>query len=200
MKGQSFKYDFYQNVNTRYRAEGELRAGFQMAEYGPTVADRYNLRLDRGNIAGTRQQRVLVSGIYHLPVGRGRTFLSHMNHFGDAPLGGWELSTVSMRETGPFLTPITSPSLDPANLNLVYRGAALQPDRIGNGNLISAFAQTPANAGRIGNSGVWILVGPGSVAMAGGLAKTFNLREGVRMRFEIAFTNLPNHPNFAAPR
>jgi hypothetical protein len=41
--------------------------------------------------------------------------------------------------------------------------------------------------------------GPGTVAIAGGLAKTFTLREGVRARFEATFTNLPNHPNFAAP-
>jgi hypothetical protein len=177
--------------------------------YGTPVADRYNLRLNRGNIAGTRQQRVLVSAIYQLPVGKERTFLKNMNRFEDAILGGWEVSTVSMWETGPFLTPITSPSLDPANLNLVYRGALLRPDRIGNGNLanprpdqyfdINAFAPTPAGAGRVGNSGVGILVGPGTVAMAGGLAKTFTLREGIRARFEATFTNLPNHPNFAAP-
>jgi hypothetical protein len=37
------------------------------------------------------------------------------------------------------------------------------------------------------------------LAMAGGLAKTFTVHEGVRMRLEATFTNLPNHPNFAAP-
>ena len=177
--------------------------------YGTPVADRYNLRLDRGNIAGTRQQRVLVSAIYQLPIGRNRAYLRRLNRFGEAVLGGWEASTVSVWQTGPYLTPITSPSFDPANLNLVFRGAALRPDRIGNGNLpnptpnayfnIGAFTQTPANAGRIGNSGVGILEGPGTVAVAGGLAKTFVPREGVRMRFEATFTNLLNHPNFAAP-
>src|SRR5262249_55447553 len=64
---------------------------------------------------------------------------------------------------------------------------------------ISAFAAPPANAGRIGNAGVGILVGPGTVAVSGGLAKSFALREGVRLRFEATFTNLPNHPNFAPP-
>jgi hypothetical protein len=64
---------------------------------------------------------------------------------------------------------------------------------------INAFAPTPAGAGRIGNAGVGILTGPGTTAIAAGLAKTFSLHEGVRMRFEATFTNLPNHPNFAAP-
>jgi hypothetical protein len=177
--------------------------------YGTPVADRFNLRLNRGNIAGTRQQRVLISGIYQLPIGKDRVFGRNMNRIANALVGGWELSTVSMWETGPYLTPITSPSVDPANLNLVYRGAALRPDRIANGAVanptpdqyfdIGAFVNPAAGIGRIGNSGVGILRGPGTLAMAGGLAKTFALREGVRMRLEATFTNLPNHPNFAAP-
>jgi len=132
-----------------------------------------------------------------------------MNRAGEALAGGWELSTVAMAQTGPFLTPVISPSFDAANLNLVSRGSGLRPDRIGNGNLsnpspdrffdINAFAQTPENAGRIGNAGVGILKGPGTLAIATGLAKTFSLHEGVRMRFEATFTNLSNHPNFAAP-
>jgi hypothetical protein len=177
--------------------------------YGTSVADRFNLRLNRGNISGTRRQRALISGIYQLPFGKGRSFLRNMNRAGEALAGGWELSTVAMGQTGPFLTPVTSPSFDPANLNLVSRGSGLRPDRLGNGNLsnpfpdrffdINAFAQTPENAGRIGNAGVGILTGPGTLAIATGLAKTFNLHEGIRMRFEATFTNLPNHPNFAAP-
>ena len=74
-------------------------------------------------LVGTRGNRVLVSAIYQLPVGRSRTFLNHMNAIGDAVLGGWEVSTVSLWETGPYLTPITSPAFDSANLNLVYTGA-----------------------------------------------------------------------------
>jgi len=176
--------------------------------YGTPVADRFNLALNRGNVAGTRRQRFLVSAIYQLPFGKGRSFLKRMNAFGNAVLGGWELSSVTMLQTGPYLTPITSPSFDTANLNLVYRGAFLRPDRIGNGNLahptpdqyfgLNAFQAVPG-AGRIGNSGVGILEGPGTTAIAAGMAKTFALREGVRLRFEATFTNLPNHPNFAPP-
>jgi hypothetical protein len=176
--------------------------------YGTPVADRFNLGLNRGNVAGVRRNRALVSAIYQLPFGKGRAFLKKMNRFGDAVLGGWEVSSVAVWQTGPYLTPVTSSSLDSANLNLVYRGAILRPDRIGNGNLaspaldqyfdIGAF-QTAPGSGRIGNSGVGILEGPGTTAIAGGLAKTFLVREGVRLRFESTFTNLPNHPNFAPP-
>lgn len=131
-----------------------------------------------------------------------------MNPIGEALLGGWEVSTVSMWQTGPYLTPTTSPSYDTANLNLVFRGAALRPDCIGNPvpanrsltNYFNINAYNPIpGAGRIGNCAVGSLVGPGTTAVAGGLAKTFNLRESLKMRFEATFTNLPNHPNFAPP-
>jgi hypothetical protein len=176
--------------------------------YGTPVANRFDLSANRGNVTGTRQHRVLISAIYQLPFGKDRPFLAHMNSFGNGLLGGWELSTVTLWQTGPYLTPITSPAYDPANLALVYRGAFLRPDRIGNGNLasptldryfdINAFHPIPA-PGRLGTSAVGILQGPGTTAVAGGLAKTFLVREGVRLRFEATFTNLPNHPNFAPP-
>lgn len=176
--------------------------------YGTPVANRFDLAANRGNIVGTRRHRVLVSAIYQLPVGKNRAFLNKMNPIANAMLGGWEVSTVTLWQTGPYLTPITSPAFDAANLNLVYRGAFLRPDCIGNPNLanptidqyfnINAFNPVPA-AGRLGNCGVGTMQGPKTLAIAGGLSKTFHLHEKARLRFEATFTNLPNHSNFAPP-
>jgi len=175
--------------------------------YGTPVADRFDLAANRGNIAAVRRHRVLVSAIYELPVGNGRRFFSHMGSIPNAVLGGWSISTVSLWQTGPYLTPITSPSYDPGNLNLVYRGAFQRPDCVGNGNLsnptpdeyfnLSAF--NPVPAGPVGNCRVGSLVGPGTVAIAGGLSKTFALGEKVHIKLESTFTNLPNHLNYAPP-
>lgn len=175
--------------------------------YGTPVADRFDLRANRGNIAATRRHRVLVSAVYELPVGNNRKFLGHMRALPAAIFGGWSVSTVSMWQTGPYLTPITSPSDDPGHLNLAYRDAFQRPDCVGNGNLahptpnnyfnIGAF--NPFPSGPVGNCGVGILVGPGTVAIAGGLSKNFRVREGLKMRLEATFTNLINHPNFAPP-
>jgi hypothetical protein len=64
-----------------------------------------------------------------------------------------------------------------------------------------------AKSYRAGRSppGRWALLRPagsfGSLLapqMAGGMLKAVGLREEVRLRFEPTFTNLPNHPNFAA--
>ena len=176
--------------------------------YGTPVADRFNLGANRGNITGSRRHRVLLSGIYQLPVGMGRRYWSKANPVVNAALGGWELSTVTMWQTGPYMTPVTSPAFDSANLNLVYRGALQRADCVGNpvpaqrtldGYFdLGAFSAIPT-AGRTGSCGVGILEGPRTLAIAGGLSKTFTVRERAHLRFEATFTNLPNHPNFAAP-
>src|SRR6202008_4205101 len=58
---------------------------------------------------------------------------------------------------------------------------------------------SPAGAARVGNAGVGILEGPGTIAVNAGLSKTMTLREGLRLRFEATFTNVLNHTNFAPP-
>src|SRR5215472_4945894 len=69
--------------------------------YGTEIADRYHLNWDRGNIAGTRRNRIVASAIYQLPFGKNRKFLNKMSSVGNAVLGGWEMSTVTTWETGP---------------------------------------------------------------------------------------------------
>jgi len=175
--------------------------------YGTPVANRFDLAANRGNIAAVRRQRVLVSSIYELPFGNGRSFLGHMSSVPQSLFGGWSVSTIALWQTGPYLTPITSSSYDPGNLNLVYRGAFQRPDCIGDGNLsnptvsqyfnAAAFVVQPA--GPVGNCRVGSLLGPGTVAIAGGLSKTFALGERWRVKFESTFTNLINHSNYAPP-
>ena len=88
-------------------------------------------------------------------------------------------------------------------------GAYLRPDQ-GSTNFyrgqsraqyfnLAAFSPTPVGAGRFGNAGVGILQGPGTAAVSLGLAKTFPVRERIRVRFETTFTNVLNHTNFAPP-
>lgn len=64
---------------------------------------------------------------------------------------------------------------------------------------INAFAPTPVGAARVGNAGVGILDGPGTIAVNAGLSKTTTLHERLKLRFEARFTNVLNHTNFAPP-
>jgi Carboxypeptidase regulatory-like domain len=176
--------------------------------YGVPIADRFQIHNDYGNVEGSRRQRFLFTGLYQLPFGRGRTFLN-TGGWANALLGGWEMTNVTLLETGPWLTPSISGSYDQSNTNIVNRGAYLRPDQVSKNfdqgqsraqyfNL-AAFSPTPAGAGRFGNAGVGILQGPGTAAASLGLAKVFNVTEGIKVRFESTFTNVLNHTNFAPP-
>jgi hypothetical protein len=198
------------NGDAPVRYAGE--AGFAVGAGAPgpvAVTDRFNLRSTRGNDPGTRRNRALISTIYQLPFGREQRFMRNANAFVNGVLGGWQLSTITMVESGPFLTARISPTLSQANLNEAARGAIVRPDQIGSCNVpdptpdhwfnADAFVPTPAGAGRVGNAGVGTCVGPRTVAIAGGLSKNVKLREKAKLRFEATFTNILNHPNFAAP-
>jgi hypothetical protein len=175
--------------------------------YGTPVANRFDLAANRGNIAQTRRNRLVATAIYEFPVGKNRKFFSHLNHFSETLIGGWSFSSVALWETGPYLTPITSPSYDPGNLNLAYRGAYQRPDCLSGrpaaggatGSIFNINEFNPVPSGPAGTCGVGILVGPGTTTIAVGLAKKFVLSERFQLRLEGTFTNILNHPNFAPP-
>ena len=176
--------------------------------YGLPIADRFNVKQDLGNVEGTRRHRALLTGVYQLPFGKGRHFMN-TNRFTDTILGGWDLTTITLLETGPWLTPSISASADQSNTNVVNRGAQLRPDVVSThfytgqsrANFFNpaAFSATPVGAGRFGNAGVGILQGPGTSTVSLGVAKHFAITERVNARFETTFTNVLNHTNFAPP-
>jgi hypothetical protein len=204
-------YVFSRDIGNAGSAFGGFFLGnaFPPETFPRPITDRFNTRLDRGELAGSRRQRFLFTGIYPLPFGHGRTFANGMNRFFNAILGGWDLSTITLVQSGTFETPAIWASADQSNTNQGDRSFAGRPDRIANGNLSNptpdrwwdptAFIPTPKGAGRFGNSGVGVLVGPGTIAIAGGLFKNFSITERLRMRLEATFTNLPNHPNWGIP-
>ena len=131
--------------------QGDLPTAYAgEVNYGVPIADRFHIRNDYGNVEGTRRQRFLLTGVYQLPFGQGRAMLN-TGGWRNAMLGGWELTNVTLVETGPWLTPSISaggcqvaalpngscPSLDgqpetndQSNTNIVNRGAFLRPDQV----------------------------------------------------------------------
>ncbi len=206
--GLSFQanYTWAHNISD---AQGDAPGGFSSENllFTPSY-DQFDLRAARGNVAGMPRQRFLLTGMYQLPFGPGRNFHSDSAII-NALLGGWNISTVTLLQTGPYLTPTISPTLDQSNTGIVGRGGiTARPDAIGDPTAdlssglqwnINGFAPTPAGAGRIGNAGVGILEGPGTISVSAGLSKTFQIKERMRLRFESTFTNVLNHTNFAPP-
>ncbi|MCL4855244.1 MAG: TonB-dependent receptor, partial [Bryobacteraceae bacterium] len=114
----------------------------------------------------TARHRVVVNTVWELPVGKGRRYLAGAPAVAEHILGGWQLYWIAYFETGQFFSPSFS-GRDPSNTNTV--GGL--PDRICDGNLpagersidrwfdASCFAVPPT--GRFGNSGAYVLEGPG---------------------------------------
>jgi hypothetical protein len=208
------QHGFYYDANYTYAVnkadnQGDAPSAFAgEVNYGLPIADRFHIEQDLGNVEGTRRHRMLLTGVYQLPFGNGRAW---MNGGGvkDAVLGGWDVTTVTLLETGPWLTPTISGSADQSNTNVANRGVTARPDVVSNNFYtgqsraryfnLAAFSPTPAGAGRFGNAGVGILEGPGTAAVSLGVAKGFRITERLHARFESTFTNVLNHTNFAPP-
>ncbi len=207
-KGLSYNatYTWAHNISD---AQGDAPTAFQgETRYGLADLNRFDISANRGNVVGTRRQRLLITGTYELPFGKGRRWLD-TSRVVDSVFGGWNVNTITLLETGPYLTPTDSITADQTNTDPAGDGSIVRPDRVGNpiptnrssSNYfdVNAFAHTPVNAGRTGNAGVGILEAPGTIAVSAGLAKVIAIRERYNLRFESTFTNVLNHTNFAPP-
>ncbi len=179
---------------------------------GNYISDRFHPGLDYGNVSFDRRHRFLGSGVYDLPVGRGKMLLSGANRTVDQILGGWQASGVFIWQNGPFLTPYEQ-SDDPAGTNMLTTVGFVRPDRVPgvslyehgnvNGNPLffnpAAFALPGNNIGRFGDARVGSLIGPGTVNTSISLAKSVSLTEAAKLQLGISAANLFNHRNYEPP-
>jgi len=178
--------------------------------YGFPVLNRFDVKADRGNVEGTPRHRLLITGTYELPFGDGRNW--HSDHRAmNAVLGGWNINTVSLLQTGPWLTPTMSAAFDNSGTGAADRGDVMVRPNVVPGVSVIPRGRTPANyfnvnafttattPGTIGDASVGSLEGPGTIAVAAGLAKVYSINERVKLRFESTFTNVINHTNYQAP-
>jgi hypothetical protein len=206
-RGLSFQagYTWAKDISDAQGSDAPVAFGGE-EPYAIELANRFDLRADRGNVVATPRQRLLVTGIYQLP------FKKIDSRFLNAALEGWNASTIATIQTGQWLTPTISPIYDQSNTDMIVRsggGAIARPDCTGNPIPsdqtpqdffnINAFSRTPAGAGRFGNCGLGILQGPGMIDVDAGLAKHFQITERLGLRFEASFTNVLNHTNYAPP-
>jgi outer membrane receptor protein involved in Fe transport len=152
----------------------------------------------------TPRQRFVMNLSWEIPVGKGRRYLTGANPFVNGILGGWQLYWIGYLQTGMFFSPTYSGS-DRSNTNTV--GGL--PNRTCNGNLPSNQRSithwfdptcfTPPAPGTLGNTGPFVLEGPGYNMQHLSIAKTFSITERLKFTFTAAASNALNHPNFALP-
>src|SRR5262249_33202769 len=143
------------------------------AENGATTLNRFRGDADFGDVAFTRRHRFVSTFLYELPFGRTRAIAGQIGRGLDLLVGGWDVSGVTLFQSGPFLTPFFG-NADPSGTGATVRGftSSQRPDCIGDGNLdnptadryfdVTAFARPSANIGRFGSCGVGTLNGPGT--------------------------------------
>lgn len=164
-----------------------------------------NFRLDRGLSSFDARQRFSFSGVWELPVGNRKKFLSGVK----GPVGwlanGWQTNTVVQFQSGnPFSVTVA------ADVSQTGVGATQRPNRVGDGNLpvsqrtpdrwfdTSAFVINPL--GTYGNAGRDILFKNGTKNVDLSLFKNNMMREGkFNLQFRAEIFNLLNDTNFAAP-
>ncbi len=216
-------YTFAKNLadNQGYTADH-----FADENAGHRSMDAWDLKHEYGPVYGTRRNRWITSAVYELPVGKGRRFGAHMNRLLDAAIGGWQVSSIFLWQSGPYMTPYFSGG-DPSGTGSGVIGRDQAPDLVGKPALSNPTASdwfnaaaytcpgvpgwqpgtscligTPGNGapiGRFGTAGIGSVVGPGTVNVNAGLAKRFLITEKVSIRLEGSFTNALNHLNLANP-
>jgi len=164
----------------------------------------FDLKSERGNADIDMRHRLAVSSLYELPVGRGRRFLNGAPRAVDLALGGWQINGISSFYAGLPFSPGSA-------VNTLNGSGGQRPDRIADGALdrgsrsirrwfdTSAF-RTPGPF-LFGNSGRYILFGPGTVQFDASLFKSFYITENRarRVEFRAEFFNIGNSPHFNNP-
>lgn len=172
--------------------------------------DTYNYRLDYGPANFSPNQIFVTNFVYDLP------FYKEQRGVVGKVAGGWELSGITVFESGVPLT-ITQ-SNDPFNSNDFGAGPNLFPDGIGidpsvvspRPDFVSGQAVTgPKTAtewlntkawtdaiGHFGNSGRGVVYGPGLNNWDLAAIKNIKITERVNTQFRAEFFNAFNHPSF----
>ena len=174
----------------------------QTSTAGDAFTDQYNWALNKGLSPNDNRNRLVVSGLWEVPVGRGKRFGAGMGRALDAVAGGWSTNWVTTFQTG-YPVDIRS------NVNNNRGGGVNRPDRVCDPQLdkgertITRFINTGCYAtqpfGAIGNGGRYTVLGPGINNWDFSLFKTFAAGERMNVQFRAEFFNGWNHTQFLGP-
>ncbi|MBS1815021.1 MAG: carboxypeptidase regulatory-like domain-containing protein [Acidobacteria bacterium] len=160
-------------------------------EKGPTT---YNIPLS-----------FVVSSVYDLPFGRGKTFGRNAGYFENFLIGGWRLSVIGRMDHG-MAASVTATNV--TNNAGVMERADRVPGCYANVRSISKYVRTNnhqyfntacysvPDAGYFGTSGKGSIYEPGQDTWDASLVKGFIFTERVRLEMRGEFFNVFNHANF----
>lgn len=150
-----------------------------------------------------------LSGLYELPIGKGKPVLSNAGKLTNALVGGWQMTGILTLQDGQPLTVGCNPGTSAGfgcNALLVPGQSVIAGQHNVNQWLNPAAFQNPQIVTSIGQNCIACLggaptqaLGPGFHRLDWSLFKSFPTSERTRLEFRAEFFNLTNHPNFAQP-
>ena len=179
---------------------------WQSDPYSGGPVDFYNVRPDWGPSDYNRPQMFVFSGIYQLPVGRGKRFLNGANPFTDNALGGWSVGSIITLNSGAPTNVFANG--DVANTGWgsqrAQRTGADPYSSSGGGGTalkrwLNAAAFTQPAAFTRGNESRNDLHNPSFTNVDFNATKNFSLFETSKLVFKAEMFNIFNHTNYGTP-
>jgi Carboxypeptidase regulatory-like domain len=85
--------------------QGPANGGFGGESGGSRATSILDRNVDFGDVYGTRRLRWNTTGLYDLPIGRGKLIGGSMPHIANTVFGGWRLTGIFVAQTGDYLMP-----------------------------------------------------------------------------------------------
>jgi hypothetical protein len=141
-----------------------------------------------------------LTAVWELPFGRGRALASHVPRIVDGAIGGWQLSTMTVGQSG---DPLTWGNIifngDVNNINLPGgQRTVSQWFNTASGFVTGAAFQLADNVRTFPMRFAGIR-GPQQLLVSMSAAKSFPIHERLNFQLRVDAYNAPNHPNFNDP-
>jgi hypothetical protein len=188
---------------------------------GGNIQNIYNVGAEKGPVQPDIRNRLAASYVYELPFGIGRSFLSNAPGLVDTVLGGWQVSGITIAQSGSAYVPTLASDLtntgstsprpdlihDPYDFSFDVPGQKALGCPGGKQTLqcwfnpaafaLPSLAPGQKVARQFGNAGRGTLRGPDLIDFDMGVMKNFRVTERQNLQFRTEFFNIANHPNFA---
>jgi len=162
----------------------------------------------------TRNHVFVITTVYELPFGKGKSFLGNSNRLMDYIVGGWQLTNDTNWSSGLPWTPTTNECGSEQDVGICrpnkgsgsfHLGAGSLQHPVGRAPYVQYFTPltslggpfTDAGVGNIGNVGYNSLRGPSGFYSDLSVMKNFPITERVKMQFRMDAFNVFNHPVYA---
>lgn len=162
---------------------------------------RFNRRLDRSLDTDDVPRRMVISGVYELPFGKGKKFGSNLNAAMNQIVGGWQVNTMTTIQSGLPLQVRGANNFTGINWPNVVGDPYLSPDdRTIDRWFNTSVFQNPADW-TLGNVGRTLpnVRAPGIFDIAFSAFKSFRIMEKTRLDFRTEMFNAINWVNYNSP-